>query len=101
MDDFGTGLSSFSYLKHLKVDVLKLDGVFIRDLLEDQRNEAMVTAFTQLAGAYGLTTVAEFVSNDALRQRLARLGVDFAQGYTVGRPQPLEEVLAGAPPVLG
>ncbi|WP_440994955.1 EAL domain-containing protein [Arhodomonas sp. SL1] len=101
LDDFGTGLSSFSYLKHLKVDVLKLDGVFIRDLLEDQRNEAMVTAFTQLAGAYGLTTVAEFVSSDALRQRLARLGVDFVQGYTVGRPQPLEEVLAGAPPVLG
>ncbi|MQM36695.1 hypothetical protein KBTX_00684 [wastewater metagenome] len=101
LDDFGSGLSSFGYLKHLNVDVLKLDGVFIRDLLDDPRNEAMVTAFTRLAQAYELHTVAEFVSNDALRERLVQLGVDYVQGFAVGRPQPLDDVLAGRPPIIG
>ena len=93
LDDFGTGASSLSYLKNLPVSVLKIDGSFVRDALSNPRSEAMVKALAQLARSMGITTVAEFVETDDLRIRMTNLGVDFGQGFAIGKPQPLEEVL--------
>ncbi len=95
LDDFGAGLSSFAYLKNFNVDTLKIDGSFIRDISENRISESMVAAITQVAGVMGLKTVAEYVESDMTRQLITKLGVDFAQGHLVGRPVPLQEVLAG------
>lgn len=93
LDDFGTGLSSLAYLKALPVSVLKIDGSFVRDAGINQRTESMVRAIAQLAHTMGMETVAEYVETDELRTRMAGLGVDFGQGFAIGRPVPLEEVL--------
>jgi Amt family ammonium transporter len=93
LDDFGTGLSSLVYLKSLPVSILKIDGAFVRDASANQRTEAMVRAIAQLAHTMGMETVAEFVETDELRTRMASLGVDFGQGFAIGRPVPLPEVL--------
>jgi len=93
LDDFGTGVSSLSYLKTLPVQVLKIDGSFVRDSGTSQRTESMVKAIAQLARIMGMETVAEFVETDELRVRMAALGVDFGQGFAIGRPTPLDEVL--------
>ncbi len=93
LDDFGTGASSLSYLKSLPVSVLKIDGSFVRDVLSNSRSDAMVKALAQLARSMGITTVAEFVETDELRIRMTNLGVDYGQGFAIGKPQPLEEVL--------
>jgi Amt family ammonium transporter len=93
LDDFGTGLSSLVYLKSLPVSVLKIDGAFVRDAGGNQRTEAMVRAIAQLAHTMGMETVAEFVETDESRTRMAALGVDFGQGFAIGRPVPLPEVL--------
>jgi diguanylate cyclase (GGDEF)-like protein len=94
LDDFGTGLSSLAYLKALPVSILKIDGSFVRDAGTNQRTESMVRAIAQLAHTMGMETVAEFVETDELRIRMASLGVDFGQGFAMGRPTPLSEVLA-------
>lgn len=94
LDDFGTGLSSLAYLKSLPVSVLKIDGSFVRDSSINQRTESMVRAIAQLAHTMGMETVAEYVETDELRTRMAGLGVDYGQGFAIGRPVPLEEVLA-------
>jgi diguanylate cyclase (GGDEF)-like protein len=94
LDDFGAGLSSFAYLKNFKVDTLKIDGSFIRDIVGNRISEAMVVAITQVAKVMELETVAEYVEGAATLKVIARLGVDFAQGHAVGKPQPLESVLA-------
>lgn len=93
LDDFGTGLSSLAYLKALPVSVLKIDGSFVRDSGTNQRTESMVRAIAQLAHTMGMETVAEYVETDELRTRMASLGVDFGQGFAMGRPTPLPEVL--------
>jgi diguanylate cyclase (GGDEF)-like protein len=93
LDDFGTGLSSLVYLKSLPVSILKIDGAFVRDAGNNQRTESMVRAIAQLAHTMGMETVAEFVETDDLRTRMASLGVDFGQGFAIGRPVPLPEVL--------
>ncbi len=93
LDDFGTGASSLSYLKNLPVSVLKIDGSFVRDVLTNVRSDSMVKALAQLARSMGITTVAEFVETDELRIRMANLGVDYGQGFAIGKPQPLEEIL--------
>jgi diguanylate cyclase (GGDEF)-like protein len=93
LDDFGTGLSSLSYLKSLPVSTLKIDGSFVRDAAANPRTESMVRAIAQLAHTMGMETVAEFVETDELRLRMAALGVDFGQGFAIGRPVPLTEVL--------
>jgi diguanylate cyclase (GGDEF)-like protein len=93
LDDFGTGLSSLSYLRSLPVTTLKIDGSFVMDTASNPRTESMVRAIAQLAHTMGMETVAEYVETDELRMRMTALGVDFAQGFAIGRPVPLAEVL--------
>jgi Amt family ammonium transporter len=93
LDDFGTGLSSLVYLKSLPVSVLKIDGAFVRDAGSNQRTESMVRAIAQLARTMGMETVAEYVETDELRTRMAGLGVDYGQGFAIGRPVPVDQVL--------
>jgi len=95
LDDFGVGLSSFAYLKNFRVDTLKIDGGFIRDIIENRISESMVAAITQVAKVMELETVAEYVETDEAKELVARLGVDYAQGYAIGMPEPLDNVLAG------
>ena len=95
LDDFGVGLSSFAYLKNFNVDTLKIDGSFIRDITENRISESMVAAITQVAKVMDLTTVAEYVENHETRKLITALGVDFAQGHSVGRPAPFGEALQG------
>ncbi len=93
LDDFGTGLSSLVYLKSLPVSVLKIDGAFVRDTGTNPRTESMVRAIAQLAHTMGMETVAEYVETDDLRTRMTALGVDYGQGFAIGRPVPIDQVL--------
>ncbi|MEZ5458585.1 MAG: EAL domain-containing protein [Steroidobacteraceae bacterium] len=99
VDDFGTGVNSLSYLKSLNVSTIKLDGSYVRDVASDARSQALVRAIVQLADSMGILTIAEFVDSVALRTRLAEIGVQFAQGWAVGRPEPLAELLQAFAPV--
>ncbi len=101
LDDFGTGLSSLAYLRQLPVSMLKIDGSFVRDILLDSRSESLVQAVAQLARSMQMVTVAEYVETDAIRERVAALGVDYGQGFSIGRPVPLVGVLADLPAALG
>jgi Amt family ammonium transporter len=91
LDDFGSGLSSFGYLRDLDVDLVKIDGAFIRELDTQPVDRAMVEAITGIARVMGIKSIAEFVENDAVLETLRSLGVDYAQGYHIGRPRPLDE----------
>jgi len=93
LDDFGAGASSFGYLKNLSVDYLKIDGQFIRDLLSDSLDDAAVRCFADVAKLMGLKTVAEFVDNAEVLERLRVIGVDFAQGYLIHRPEPIGSLI--------
>ncbi|WP_375183996.1 EAL domain-containing protein [Aquabacterium sp.] len=93
LDDFGAGSSSFGYLKSLKVDYLKIDGQFIKTLTTNALDHAAVRCFRDVAKVLGLRTIAEFVEDEATVTELRRIGVDFAQGYLVHRPEPLEVAL--------
>jgi EAL domain-containing protein (putative c-di-GMP-specific phosphodiesterase class I) len=97
LDDFGTGLSSLAYLRTLPIGILKIDGSFVRDVLKDPRAESMVQTIAQLARAMSLVTVAEYVETDEIRARVTALGVDFGQGFAIGKPEPLSDVLAELP----
>ena len=88
LDDFGTGLSSFTYLKMLKVDYLKIDGSFVRDIVADPVSESMVSAINQVGQAMQLETVAEYVESDDIKQKLNKIGVNYGQGYSIGKPGP-------------
>jgi diguanylate cyclase (GGDEF)-like protein len=90
LDDFGAGMSSFSYLKALPVDYLKVDGGFVRNLLTDPIDLGIVDACNRIGHAAGLKTVAEFVENDEVKKRLVELGLDCAQGYGISKPCPLD-----------
>jgi len=90
LDDFGAGMSSFAYLKHLPVDYVKIDGSFIKGILHNPTERAMVESINQIAHVMGKQTIAEFVEDDAVLACLRAMGVDFAQGYGVGRPEPLQ-----------
>jgi EAL domain-containing protein (putative c-di-GMP-specific phosphodiesterase class I) len=94
LDDFGTGVSSLSYLKDLSVNYLKIDGSFVRDALANSRSESMIKAIAQLAKVMCMETIAEYVETDALRAKMADLGVDYGQGFAMGKAQPLEDLLA-------
>ncbi|MDB2330475.1 EAL domain-containing protein [Alteromonas sp.] len=93
LDDFGSGLSSFGYLKNLKVDYLKIDGIFVKDIASDPIDLAMVKAINEIGHVTGMKTIAEFVETKEIRQILSSMGVDYAQGYAVHKPQPIEELL--------
>jgi diguanylate cyclase (GGDEF)-like protein/PAS domain S-box-containing protein len=92
LDDFGSGFSSFRYLKNLPVNYLKIEGSFVRDMLSNASDRVMVEAINQVGHTLGIQTIAEHVSDPAIVDELRALGVDYAQGFGVGRPQPLREV---------
>jgi diguanylate cyclase (GGDEF)-like protein/PAS domain S-box-containing protein len=94
LDDFGSGLSSFAYLKNLPVDFLKIDGVFVKNMVDDPTDLAMVKSINEIGHTMGKRTIAEFVeSADILRKlKLPEIGVDYAQGYHIGRPRPITDI---------
>jgi diguanylate cyclase (GGDEF)-like protein/PAS domain S-box-containing protein len=89
LDDFGTGVSSFNYLKNLPVDFIKIDGSFIREIHKDPIDFAMVRSINEIGQVMGKQTIAEFVENDAILKVLRSIGIDYAQGYAIGRPEPI------------
>ncbi len=97
LDDFGAGASSFGYLKTLKVDLLKIDGSFIRDVIDDPLDDAAVRCFVDVARVVDVKTVAEFVDRAEVLARVREIGIDYAQGFYLHRPEPIESLLgAGA-----
>jgi diguanylate cyclase (GGDEF)-like protein len=94
LDDFGTGLSSLSYFQVLNPNTIKIDGSFIRDLLDNKRSESLVRAITQLANSMGIVTVAEYVESPEICMRLIELGVQFGQGYALGKPVLFDKLLS-------
>jgi len=93
LDDFGTGVNSLAYLKALKLSMIKIDGSFIRDVLENERSESLVRGIAQLAKSMGMETVAEYVESPMICMRLIELGVQFGQGYALGKPVLLDRIL--------
>ena len=93
LDDFGSGLSSFGYLKNLPVDFLKIDGLFVKNIESDPVDLAMVRSINEVGHVIGKKTIAEFVENQNIIDILKEIGVDYVQGYCIGKPVPLEELL--------
>jgi diguanylate cyclase (GGDEF)-like protein len=89
LDDFGTGMSSFAYLKSLPVDFLKIDGGFVKNMLNDPVDRAMVESINRIGHLMGLRTVAEYVESDQILEQLIDMGVDYAQGFGIMKPSPL------------
>jgi EAL domain-containing protein (putative c-di-GMP-specific phosphodiesterase class I) len=92
LDDFGTGLSSFAYLKYLPVDFLKIDGLFIKGIVDDPIDYAMVKSIHEVGRVMGKKTVAEFVENNEVESKLKEIGVDYSQGYGIAKPCPIDEL---------
>jgi EAL domain-containing protein (putative c-di-GMP-specific phosphodiesterase class I) len=92
LDDFGTGLSSYSYLRNLPVDYVKIDGVFVKGMDSSADDYAVVRSINDIGHYLGKKTIAEFVENDKILAQLREIGVDFAQGYGIEKPQPLSEL---------
>ena len=90
LDDFGSGMSSFAYLKNLPVDYLKIDGNFVKGIVETPTDLALTAAINQIGHVMGLKTIAEFVENDAIKQKLTEIGIDYAQGYGIAKPRPFK-----------
>ncbi|MBT1064727.1 EAL domain-containing protein [Bowmanella sp. Y26] len=93
LDDFGAGMSSFTYLKNMAVDYVKIDGSFVRNMCRDRSDYATVKAIHEIASSMGKLTVAEFVSDQETRIALTKLGISFAQGFALGKPAPLQNLL--------
>ncbi|MCR9277785.1 MAG: EAL domain-containing protein [Pseudomonadaceae bacterium] len=94
LDDFGTGLSSFSYLQKLPLDALKIDGSFVRDIMNDPVAATMVQAINDVGHAMGLVTIAEFVTDKDIASKLTTFGIDYGQGFALAKPMPVEAFLA-------
>lgn len=92
LDDFGSGLSSFGYLKSFPIDYLKIDGQFVKDITHDPIDKAFVESINQIGQVMGLSTIAEFVENDEIMAMLKNIGVNYGQGYGIHKPCPLEEM---------
>jgi EAL domain-containing protein (putative c-di-GMP-specific phosphodiesterase class I) len=92
LDDFGSGLSSFHYLKNLHVDYLKIDGSFVADMVNNNIDRAMVAAISEVGHVMGIKTIAEYVENDQIIKKLQDIDVDFAQGYGIEQPKPLQDL---------
>ena len=90
-----SGVSSFGYLKQLPVDYLKIDGSFVKDMVTDPIDASMVSAINEIAHRMGKETIAEFVEDENILNSLQEMGVDYAQGYGIAKPLPLEEALYG------
>ena len=93
LDDFGSGLSSFAYLKNLPVDYLKIDGLFVKNIVEDKIDFSMVKAINEVGHLMGMQTIAEYVENGSIYDRLCEIGVDFAQGFFISKPEALTGIL--------
>jgi len=93
LDDFGSGMSSFAYLRTLPVDYLKIDGEFVKDMASDPIDHAVVESIQNIARVMGIKTVAESVENEQILTALTLVGVDYAQGFYLGRPMPLQTLL--------
>ena len=93
LDDFGSGLSSFGYLKHLPVDYLKIDGMFVKGIVNDPIDDAMVKSISEIGQVMGMKTIAEFVENDDIRKILKKLKVNYAQGYGIEKPRPINDII--------
>jgi diguanylate cyclase (GGDEF)-like protein/PAS domain S-box-containing protein len=93
LDDFGSGLSSFGYLKNLPVQSIKIDGMFVKDMADDPLDFEMVKAINDIGHVMGLQTVAEFVENEDVWQKLRSIGIDYGQGYHLGKPAPINNIL--------
>lgn len=92
LDDFGSGLSSFGYLRNLPINYLKIDGLFIRQIAEDETSRVMVEAIHSIGRTMGLETIAEFVETEEILNVLKDIGIDYAQGYHLGKPEPLAKI---------
>ena len=95
LDDFGSGLSSYSYLKNLNIDYLKIDGQFIKDITVDSMSFAIVRSIHEIGRALGKKTVAEFVENKAILDKLRIIGIDYVQGSYIGKEMAYEELVSG------
>ena len=93
LDDFGSGMSSFGYLKNFAVDYIKIDGSFIRDIIDDPMDKLLVESMNQMGQLLNIKTIAEFVENDEILRLLEKIGIDYVQGYGIERPKPLLEHL--------
>jgi diguanylate cyclase (GGDEF)-like protein len=94
LDDFGSGMSSYSYLKHLPVDYVKIDGIFVRDIASSESDYAMVKSINEICHFLGKQTIAEFIEDEKIRDSLLEIGVDYAQGYFIEKPRPLKSISA-------
>jgi diguanylate cyclase (GGDEF)-like protein/PAS domain S-box-containing protein len=100
LDDFGTGLSSFSYLKQFPVDYLKIDGEFVRDIIEDDKSYVFVRSMTEVGHCLDMEVIAEFVESDTMFNKLREANVDFIQGYQVGKPVSIQTLVESERPGL-
>ncbi|BBP01564.1 EAL domain-containing protein [Sulfuriferula nivalis] len=95
LDDFGSGMCSLKYLRKLPVDYLKIDGCFVKEIVDDAISRSIVASVNTIAHAMGMQTIAEYVENDEILAILSDLGVDYAQGYVVSKPMPLSNLISG------
>ena len=93
LDDFGTGLSSYSYLRTLPVDYLKIDGIFVKDIKENPSDYAVVKSINEIGHFIGKKTIAEYVEDDEIVEILREIGVDYAQGWGIGKKLPITTLI--------